>query len=147
MITTTIMKMSKKYADISDITALGRSLTAKQIETAEILLNTASSKLRIIAAKYGKNIDEMVNDEVYGSDYAAIVKNVVIQATLRALNSIADSDPIVTQASQSALGYTASMTYLNAGQSLYFLRNELKDLGLLRQTFGAMEVYSDLTDD
>ena len=133
--------MSKRYAEVSDIVALGKNLTAQEKEAAEIMLDTASSKLRITAQKYGKNIDAMIADEVSGEDYALVVKSVVIQAVLRALTSIADSSPALTQGSQSAMGYSISMTYLNAGQSLYFLRNELKDLGLLRQTYGAMEVY------
>lgn len=83
----------------------------------------------------------MIDDEEIGKDYENVVKSVVVQAVCRALNSISDS-PAVTQESQSALGYSASMTYLNAGQSLYFLRNELKELGLLRQRFGALEVYN-----
>lgn len=134
--------MNKRYAEVSDIVALGKNLTAQEKEAAEIMLDTASSKLRITAQKYGKNIDAMIADEVSGEDYALVVKSVVIQAVLRALTSIADSSPALTQGSQSAMGYSISMTYLNAGQSLYFLRNELKDLGLLRQTYGAMEVYS-----
>ena len=133
--------MSKRYAEVSDIVALGKNLTAQEKEAAEIMLDTASSKLRITAQKYGKNIDAMIADEVSGEDYALVVKSVVIQAVLRALTSIADSSPALTQGSQSAMGYSISMTYLNAGQSLYYLRNELKDLGLLRQTYGAMEVY------
>lgn len=136
-----------RYAEISDITALGKDLTAQEKEAAEILLDTASSKLRITAHKYGKDIDEMIEDEKMGDDYALVVKNVVIQAVLRALTSISDTLPAITQGSQSALGYSVSMTYLNAGQSLYFLRNELKGLGLLRQTFGAMEVYDNDADD
>lgn len=133
--------MSKRYAEVSDIVALGKNLTAQEKEAAEILLDTASSKLRITARKYGKDIDAMIADEVSGEDYALVVKSVVIQAVLRALASIADTSPALTQGSQSAMGYSISMTYLNAGQSLYYLRNELKDLGLLRQTYGAMEVY------
>lgn len=136
-----------RYAEISDITALGKDLTAQEKEAAEILLDTASSKLRITAHKYGKDIDEMIKDEKMGDDYALVVENVVIQAVLRALTSISDTLPAITQGSQSALGYSVSMTYLNAGQSLYFLRNELKDLGLLRQTFGAVEVYDNDADD
>ena len=136
-----------RYAETSDIKALGKNLTAQEEETAEILLDTASSKLRIIAHKYGKDIDKMINDEKNGDDYALVVKNVVIQAVLRALTSISDTSPAITQGSQSALGYSVSMTYLNAGQSLYFLRNELKDLGLLRQTWGAVEVYGNDADD
>lgn len=137
----------KEYAKVSDITALGRALSPEQTEAAEILIGTASSKLRITAAKYGKSIDAMIADETLGADYAVTVKSVIVQAVCRALDSIADSSPAVTQASQSGLGYSASMTFLNAGQALYFLRNELKDLGILRQTYGAMEVYSYGTDD
>lgn len=130
----------KVYAEVSDITALGKSLTSIQIETAEILLKTASAKLRLIATRYGKDIDKMMNDEITGEDYKAVVKSIIVQAVCRALNSISDTPPVM-QESQSALGYSASMTYLNAGQSLYFLRNELKELGILRQQFGAFEVY------
>lgn len=128
------------YAEASDIIALGKNLTSAQIETAEILIKTASSKLRLIASRYGKDIDKMMNDEITGEDYKAVVKSIIVQAVCRALNSISDTPPIM-QESQSALGYSASMTYLNAGQSLYFLRNELKELGILRQQFGAFEVY------
>lgn len=137
----------RSYAEVSDITVLGKTLTAVQLEAAEILLDTASSKLRLTASKYGKNIDAMIADEILGADYAVAVKSVVIQAVCRALDSLSDSSPAITQGSQSALGYSVSMTYLNAGQSLYFLRNELKDLGILRQTYGALEVYSYGADD
>lgn len=129
------------YAEISDITALGKNFTASQSTTVENLLETASSKLRIIAAKNGRNIDEMINDEILGEDYKNAVKSVVIQAVLRAFDSMANASPAVSQGSQSALGYSISMTYLNAGQNLYFLRNELKELGIIRQTYGAVEVY------
>ena len=40
-----------------------------------------------------------------------------------------EGDPLVT------------LSYLNAGQSLYFLRNELKDLGFMRQRFEFMNLY------
>lgn len=134
--------MGTVYASVNDLTALGISLTAQQQEAAEILLGTASAKLRIEAKKYGADIDALIADE----DYALTVKNTVVQAVVRALNSISDTDPAVTQASQSALGYSASLTYLNAGQSLYYLRNELKDLGLLCQVYGAVEVYGNADD-
>ena len=65
----------------------------------------------------------------------------VISCVLRSLSSSSDSTPAAVQASQSGLGYSVSATYLNAGQSLYYLKNELKQLGLLKQRYGAMEVY------
>lgn len=138
--------MKAVYASVSDITALGISLTAAQQEAAEILLSTASARLRLEAKKYGSDIDALIADEESGEDYALAVKNIVVQAVTRALNSLSDTDPAITQASQSALGYSASMTYLNAGQSLYFLKSELKDLGLMQQTYGALEVYGNAND-
>lgn len=139
--------MGTVYASVSDITALGINLTAQQQEAAEILLETASARLRIEAEKYGMDVDEMIADEKSGEDYALTVKNIIVQAVTRALSSISDTEPAVTQASQSALGYSVSMNYLNAGQSLYFLRNELKDLGFMQQTYGALEVYGNGSDD
>lgn len=139
--------MGTVYASVNDLTAMGISLTAQQQEAAEILLETASARLRIEAEKYGMDVDEMIADEKSGEDYALTVKNIIVQAVTRALSSISDTEPAVTQASQSALGYSVSMTYFNAGQSLYFLRNELKDLGFMRQVYGALEVYGNGSDD
>jgi len=138
--------MKAVYASVSDITALGISLPAQQQQAAEILLETASAKLRLEAVKYGSDIDDLIADEKNGEDYGLTVKNIVVQAVVRALDAISDTAPAVTQASQSALGYSASMTYLNAGQSLYFLRNELKELGLFCQVYGALEVYGSADD-
>ncbi len=131
------------YATVSDIEALGRQLTEQERQAAEILLERASAKLRVTARNYGKDIDAMIADEVTGPDFALAVKDIVIQATLRALNSVcSDYTPALSQGSETNGSYSIQMTYLNAGQSLYFLRNELKDLGLLRQMYGAIEIYN-----
>lgn len=129
--------MGAVYAAVSDITALGISLTAQQEQAAGVLLEQDSAKLRLIAKKYGKSIDALIADD---EDYGEAVKNVVVQSVVRALNSIASSDPAVQQTTQSALGYSVTATYFNAGQSLYFLKTELKDLGLVTQKFGMLEV-------
>lgn len=126
------------YATVSDITASGYTLTAQQQDAVEVLLETASAKLRLQAKRFGKDIDEMIASD---EDYILAVKSAVISSVMRAMNSIGDTSPPATQISQSGLGYTASMTYLNSGQSLYFLRNELKELGLMRQSYGALEVF------
>lgn len=138
--------MGNVYASVSDITAIGRTLTAEQAQAAEVLLAQASAKLRVTARKYGQDIDAMIADADTGEDFALAVKSVVVQAVCRALDSVTDS-AAVSQESQSALGYSASYTYLNAGQQLYFLRNELKELGLRRQRWGFTEVYGLVTDD
>lgn len=130
--------MGTAYASVSDITALGISLTTAQSNAAEVLLETASAKLRLIAKKHGKNLDEMIAAD---EDYGAAVQNAVIQATTRALNSISDCNPAISQGSETNGSYSVSMTYINAGQSLYFLRNELKELGLKCQIYGAIDIY------
>lgn len=107
--------MKAVYASVSDITALGISLTAQQ-QAAEILLETASAKLRLSAKKHGKDLDELISKD---EDYGSAVKGIVIQAVTRALNSITDSAPAMSQGSETNGNYSISMTYLNAGQSLY----------------------------
>lgn len=136
--------MGTDYAAVSDIAALGVSLTPQQQSSAEVLITQASARLRLTAKKYSRDVDALIAAD---PDYGEAVKNVVVQAVIRALNSLSDTAPAVSQASQSALGYSVSMTYFNAGQSLYFLRNELKDLGFMRQIYGALEVYGNGSDD
>lgn len=138
--------MGNRYAEIADITALGKNLTNSQLTAVENLLDTASSKLRIIANKHGRNIDEMIDDEILGDDYRNAVKSIIVQSVLRAVDSMENVPSTVSQGSQSALGYSVSMTYLNAGQNLYFLRNELKELGIIRQIYGAVEMYKNADD-
>lgn len=134
--------MGAVYATVEDV-ALLRTLTSQEQEQAAALLETASAKLRLTAKKYGYDLDDMISED---EDYGTEVKAVVVQAVIRALNSVSDSSPPAVQSSQAALGYSVSMTWLNSGQALYFLKNELKELGFMRQRFGALEVY-DVGDD
>ena len=127
------------YASVADILAIGRSLNAKQREAAEVLLTQASAKLRVTARNYHKDIDAMIADEAAGADFALAVKAVIVNAVCRALDS-ANAAPVSSE-SQSGLGYSATVTFSNPGQDLYFLRNELRDLGLRQQIYGAVEVY------
>ena len=135
--------MGAVYATVSDIQAIGKSLTAQQMESAEVLLTQASAKLRTIAKKYSKSIDSMIEED---EDFGLTVKAVVIQAVCRALDAVNQSST-VSQGTESIGAYSLTTTYLNGGQSLYFLKNELKDLGLMRQTFGAIEIYDVGGDD
>ncbi len=135
--------MGAVYATVEDITTYGRQLTAEERDRAPALLETASALLRQEAASRGCDLDGMIAEN---DDFALISKSLVVSCVVRALNASADSTPAAVQASQSGLGYSVSATYLNAGQQLYYLRNELSQLGLLDQTYGAMEVYALGTD-
>ncbi|MCR4759843.1 MAG: phage Gp19/Gp15/Gp42 family protein [Oscillospiraceae bacterium] len=132
--------MSEPYATAADILAIGRSLTSQKQENAEVLITQASAKLRLTAKKYNKDIDAMIADPVSGQDYALAVKSVIVQAVCRALDSV-ESSAAVSQSSETLGPYSYNFSYLNAGQSLYFLRNELKDLGLVKQWYGPIDLY------
>lgn len=131
--------MGAVYATVSDVALLGRPLTSAEQTQATAFLPIASAKLRKVAANYGADIDAMIAAD---ADYTDIVKETVVKAVLRAINASENAmGAPASQSTESALGYSQTYTYINAGQSLYYLRNELKDLGIIRQRIRAMEVF------
>lgn len=131
--------MGTVYATVSDVILLGRPLTTVEQEKATAFLPIASAKLRQTVAQYGGDIDAMIASD---ADYGDIVKEIVVRAVIRAVNASEGGNAApASQSTESALGYSQTYTYINAGQSLYFLRNELKELGLMRQRIGLLEVY------
>ena len=135
--------MGAVYATVADV-EIFKELSAQEQEQAEVLLSRASAKLRLTAKQYGLDLDDMIEGD---EDLLPVVADTVINCVRRAMSSYENDDITASQSSQSALGYSVSMTYLNAGQSLYYLKNELSDLGILRQRYGAMEVYGNENDD
>lgn len=136
--------MGAVYATIADIRAVGYPLSAGQEAAATTLLEQASAKLRTQARNIGKDVDALIADPVTGEDFALAVKSVIVQAVCRGLDSgMNTGGGTITQGSQTLGSYSVQQTFFNPGQSLYFQRNELKDLGLYRsQTFGALELYA-----
>ena len=132
------------YATVGDIRAVGYPLTAAQETAASTMLELSSAKLRTLARNIGKDIDEMIADPATGEDFALAVKSVIVQAVCRGLDSgLNTGGGAISQGSQTLGAYSVQQTFFNPGQSLYFTRNELKDLGLYRsQTFGALELYA-----
>lgn len=141
--------MGAVYATIADIRAVGYPLSAAQETAATTLLAQASAKLRTQARNIGKDVDALIADETTGEDYALAVKSVVVQSVCRALDSGLNTGcGTISQGSQTLGAYSVQQTFFNPGQSLYFQRNELKDLGLYRsQTFGALDLYAGGDDD
>ena len=132
------------YATVGDIRAVGYPLTAAQETAASTMLELSSAKLRTLARNIGKDIDEMIADPATGEDFALAVKSVIVQAVCRGLDSgLNTGGGAISQGSQTLGAYSVQQTFFNPGQSLYFTRNELKDLGLYRsQAFGALELYA-----
>ena len=131
--------MGAVYATVADIQQL-RPLSEQEQQQAGVLLQYASDRLRMIGTKYGVDIDAQISED---PDYGSAVKFTVMNTVMNALGrlSAAGSDPAASQATQSALGYSVTLTYTNAGSVLWFGKNDLKDLGLLRQRYGALDIY------
>ena len=133
--------MGVLYAQVSDIKAL-MPLSAQQEEQAGVLLQYASDRLRILAANYSKDLDGMVSAD---GDFASAVRYTVVQAVINALGRLAQNADAAasgaSQATQSALGYSVTRTYSNAGSFLWFGKAELKNRGITRQSYGALDIY------
>ena len=133
--------MGAVYATVDDIKAIGKSLTAAQEESAPVLLSQASANLRLIGKEYGVDIDTRIAEDTSG-DYALAVKSVVVDAVSRAMDVIARDMSVASQGTESIGAYSLTMTYANAGASLYFTKNELRLLGLIQQVYGAIELWA-----
>lgn len=114
------------YATVADLEAFWKPLSESEQTRASSLLAMASSKLRLIAAQGGTDLDiEIASDE----DYATAVKLVVMEATKRAMSTPIDAPP-VDNYSQSAGPYSENFKFTNPSGDLWFKKAELKGLGL-----------------
>jgi len=125
------------FATISDVEKLWRVLTTEESERAESLLEVISNSLRVESDSVGKDLDLMV---AASPVYASVVKSVTVDVVARTLMTSTDQEPI-TQASESALGYSWSGSYLVPGGGLFIKKAELSRLGLRRQRFGVLNFY------
>lgn len=129
------------YATVSDIEALWRPLTAQETARANSLLPVVSDALRQEAMNRGGSLDDMIQT---GQVLDTVVKAVTVDVTVRCLLSSTSGEPM-TQESQSALGYSWSGTYLNAGGGIFIKNSELKRIGLKRQGIEVLEIYDTLS--
>lgn len=125
------------YATVDDVIAYRGALTPDAVERLGVILPACSAELRLVAKRMGKDLDVMVEDE----DVAILVKKGVVDASVNYYNSTESKDPIMSQFSQAAGGYSISGTLLNPGGSFYFPKKFLKDIGLSNQTVGTIEVF------
>ncbi|MCB5437397.1 phage Gp19/Gp15/Gp42 family protein [Erysipelatoclostridium ramosum] len=127
----------KPFVTLKDISLLFRDLSSLEERKASALLEVVSDSLRQEAKKVGKNLDEMIKN---GEVYENVVKSVAVDIIARNLMTSTDSEPM-EQFSQSALGYTASGTYLVPGGGLFIKKSELSRLGLRRQRIGVLDIW------
>ncbi len=129
--------MMKPFVTLKDISLLFRNLSSLEERKASALLEVVSDSLRQEAKKVGKDLDEMIKN---GEVYENVVKSVAVDIIARNLMTSTDSEPM-EQFSQSALGYTASGTYLVPGGGLFIKKSELSRLGLKRQRIGVLDIW------
>ena len=127
------------FATISDVETLWRYLKQDETDRASFLLEVVSDSLRIEAEKVGKDLDAMV---LNSAAYANVVKSVAVDIGARTLMTSTDQEPM-TQFNQTALGYSASGSFLVPGGGLFIKKSELARLGLRRQRYGVINLYGD----
>ena len=127
------------FATISDVETLWRYLKQDETDRASFLLDVVSDSLRVEAEKVGKDLDAMV---LNSAAYNNVVKSVTVDIVARTLMTSTDQEPM-TQFNQSALGYSASGSFLVPGGGLFIKKSELARLGLRRQRYGVMNLYGD----
>lgn len=127
------------FATLNDVIELWRPLTSDEQERVTALLPLVSDTLRNEAYKVNKDIDTMIEER---PAYASVVKLVLVDIIARVLRQNTSGE-ILSQESQSALGYTWSGTYAIPGGGIAqaIMNNDLKRLGLKRQQYGTLDVY------
>ena len=127
------------FAKISDVETLWRYLKQDETDRASFLLDVVSDSLRVEAEKVGKDLDAMV---LNSTAYNNVVKSVTVDIVARTLMTSTDQEPM-TQFNQTAMGYSASGSFLVPGGGLFIKKSELARLGLRRQRYGVMNLYGD----
>lgn len=126
----------KQYTTVNDVISLFRKLTTEESERATSLIPVVENSLRMEAKKGGRDLDKLAKDTAYKS----VLISVVVDVVARTLMTATEGEPMI-QASQSALGYTWSGTFLNAGGGLFIKKSELDRLGLRRPKYGVINFY------
>lgn len=102
------------------------------------LLQVVSDLLRAEAKKVGKDLDQMIENDV---TLATVAKSVVVDVVARTLMTSTDQEPM-TQFSQAAGGYSVSGSFLVPGGGIFIKKTELARLGLRRQQVGGIDLYA-----
>lgn len=123
------------FCTVDDIIEIFRPLTPQEKERAEKLIPIVCDSLRQEAKKVGKDLDKMIES---GELLENVSKSVTVDVIARTLMTSTNQEPMI-QASQSAMGYSVSGTFLNAGGGLFIKKSELSRLGIRKQRYGVIE--------
>lgn len=132
------------FASVAQLQAFWKTLTADEQARAEILLELASNRLRLIAEDNDIDMDYQVeNNEAYETT----ARWVVMEAVKRAILTPTDVPPVETY-SQTAGPYSENYKYTNPSGDLWFKKSELQALGLYgRQALTSLSTSENLFYD
>lgn len=130
------------YTTIEDVETLFRTLSEAETDRATALIPVVEDSLRQEAINRGLNLDNMITE---GKLLKTVLVSVVVDVIGRTLNTSTTAEPM-TQWAQSALGYSASGTYLVPGGGLFIKDAELRRLGIKRQRITAADMRGSAYD-
>lgn len=132
------------YATVDDVITLWRALTADEVTRTEALLPIISDELRVRASFSGRDLDAMIEAN---PSLASVAKEVTVSAISRILRQSTTGE-VMSQESQSGLGYSWSGTYAVPGGGIgnAILPSDLKRLGLKRPKIGIIDFYDPRND-
>lgn len=132
------------FATVQDVIDLWRDLTAEEQERVAKLLPIISDELRYRATLVGRDLDAMIEKT---PSLTSVAKEVTVSAVSRILRQ-STSGEIMSQESQSGLGYSWSGTYAIPGGGIgnAILPSDLKRLGLKRGRIGIIDFYDPRND-
>ena len=127
------------FATTEDIIVLWRPLSADESTRAAALLPLVSDALRVCAQNVNVDLDSKAADD---TAYASMLKLVTVDIVSRVLRQNTTGEAM-SQESQSGLGYSWSGIYAVPGGGIAnaIMNNDLKKLGLLRQSIGAVQLW------
>lgn len=117
------------FATKAQLAAYWRTLTAAEEGRADVLLELASNRLRLIGDDVNVDVDARV---AASAAYETTIRWVVMEAVKRALQTPTDQPPVETWA-QTAGPYSENYKYTNPSGDLWFKKSELQSLGLYGQ--------------
>lgn len=126
------------YATTDDVIAYKGAISADMLSRMPKILESCSAELRLIAKRQEKNLDEMIAGD---EDIKVAVTKGVVDASVNYYHASENNEPIMTQFSQAAGGYSFSGTLANAGGAFYFPKKFLRDIGLSTQKVSTIEVF------
>ena len=132
------------FATVEDIATLWRPLTSEEITRANALLPLISDTLRQYGAESGVDLDARKGED---ETFASVLKITTVDIVTRVLRASTEGD-LMTQESQSALGYSWQGTYAIPGGGIgnAIMYSDLKRLGLLVQTAGVISLWDGLKE-